>query len=109
MYSPGRSLNCRIIRGTGATAPIEEARARLTREECPRRYCWYWHSLSFDWDLKPEDGCGVADEHIGDTLLKRSGAEVGPWRRCCRASGNLNSFSQIKLDQWLDRSCQYAK
>src|SRR5436305_1405604 len=69
-------------------AEVEEARERLTREQCPRRYCWYWHSLSFDWALKPEDGCGVANEHIGDSRLKRSGGEVGPWRQCCRATGN---------------------
>ena|SRR5437762_1149517 len=67
---------------------VEEARERLTREQCPRRYCWYWHSLSFDWHLMPSDGCGVASEHIGDALLARRGAEVGPWRQCCRATGN---------------------
>ncbi len=50
--------------------------------------CWYWHSLSFDWDLKPEQGCGVANEHIADTRLKRQGAEIGMWRRCCRATEN---------------------
>jgi hypothetical protein len=69
-------------------AEVEEARKRLTREQCPRRYCWYWHSLSFDWDLKHEEGCGVANGHICDALLMQRGAEVGPWRQCCRASGN---------------------
>src|SRR6266540_4836201 len=69
-------------------AEVEEAREKLTRQQCPRRYCWYWHSLSFDWNLKPEDGCGVANEHRCDSLLKRRGAEIGPWRQCCRASGN---------------------
>jgi hypothetical protein len=24
----------------------------LARESCPRRYCWYWHTLAFDWDIK---------------------------------------------------------
>jgi hypothetical protein len=67
---------------------VEEARKRLTREQCPRRYCWYWHSLSFDWVLTPEEGCGVAKEHIGDAMLKRQGAEIHPWRQCSRASGN---------------------
>jgi hypothetical protein len=69
-------------------AEVEEARQKLTRDQCPRRYCWYWHSLSFDWHMKPDDGCGVAKEHIGDALLERKGAEVAPWRQCCRASGN---------------------
>ena len=63
-------------------------RAADFREQCPRRYCWYWHSLSFDWNLKPDDGCGVAMEHVGDSRLKRRAQEVGPWRQCCRATGN---------------------
>lgn len=25
--------------------------------ECPRRYCWWWASLSFDWDVLPSVGC----------------------------------------------------
>ena len=25
--------------------------------ECPRRYCWWWHVLSFDWDISPSEGC----------------------------------------------------
>jgi len=24
---------------------------------CPRRYCWWWRSLSFEWDLPPIEGC----------------------------------------------------
>jgi hypothetical protein len=67
---------------------IQEAREKLTRGQCPRRYCWYWHSLSFDWELKPEDGCEVANEHPCDSLLKDQGAEVSRWRQCCRASDN---------------------
>ena len=69
-------------------AEIEEARKRLTGKQCPRRYCWYWHSFSFDWHLKPEHGCRVGVDHVGDARLARHGAEVGPWRQCCRASGN---------------------
>jgi hypothetical protein len=67
---------------------VEEARERLTRESCPRRYCWYWDTLGFDWELSAEQGCRVADEHPGDDLLVRAGATVQPWRRCCRATGN---------------------
>lgn len=29
----------------------------MGRSECPRRYCWWWHTISFDWELKPEHGC----------------------------------------------------
>lgn len=24
---------------------------------CPRRYCWYWRSLKFEWDISPAEGC----------------------------------------------------
>jgi hypothetical protein len=24
---------------------------------CPRRYCWWWRSLAFDWELTPRAGC----------------------------------------------------
>src|SRR5579859_5681754 len=64
---------------------VEEARGRLRHEHCPRRYCWYWATLSFDWHLKPEEGCRVAKEFIGDA---RRQLQVEPWRQCCRATGN---------------------
>jgi hypothetical protein len=67
---------------------VEEARKRLTSDQCPRRYCWYWHSLSFDWQLKPIDGCQVAEQHPHDKRLARGGAKVVPRRQCCRATGN---------------------
>ena len=24
---------------------------------CPRRYCWWWQSLSFDWEIPANEGC----------------------------------------------------
>jgi len=36
------------------------ARARaLKRVECPRRYCWWWCSLAFEWGLAVSAGCRV--------------------------------------------------
>jgi hypothetical protein len=33
-------------------------RAQLIPDNgCPRRYCWWWQSLEFDWDLTPNEGC----------------------------------------------------
>lgn len=29
--------------------------------ECPRRYCWWWHSLGFEWELTAEEGCTWAE------------------------------------------------
>jgi hypothetical protein len=31
--------------------------AAIPRDQCPRRYCWYWHSLRFDWQVSITDGC----------------------------------------------------
>ena len=34
------------------------ARARsLPDGACPRRYCWWWHTLSFDWEIPVAEGC----------------------------------------------------
>ena len=74
---------------TPTPAELEEARRRLTRRACPRRYCWYWHTLAFDWELSPEEGCEAAERHIHRLLLKRqSGKPVPAWQQCRRASGN---------------------
>jgi hypothetical protein len=68
---------------------LEQARERLARESCPRRYCWYWRTLSFDWDLNPGQGCEVAERHFARLQLeRRQGVEFQPWQQCCRASGN---------------------
>jgi len=26
-------------------------------DACPRRYCWWWRTLSFTWQLSPAEGC----------------------------------------------------
>src|SRR5439155_3963389 len=74
---------------TPSSAELEQARERMSRESCPRRYCWYWHTLAFDWDLSPAEGCEVAERHITRLLLGRAQGEPVPaWQVCCRASGN---------------------
>src|SRR4051794_17315725 len=74
---------------TPSPVELEEARTRLARESCPRRYCWYWHTLDFDWDVSPAEGCEVAERHIHRLRLERDqGLLVPPWQECCRASGN---------------------
>jgi len=38
--------------------PEDLARARdIPVTACPRRYCWWWHSIAFDWSLSPAQGC----------------------------------------------------
>lgn len=29
----------------------------IAADECPRRYCWWWISLSFEWSMRPAEGC----------------------------------------------------
>lgn len=43
-----------------AVTPSAEDLARAANippDQCPRQYCWWWRSLTFDWDLTPEEGC----------------------------------------------------
>ena len=35
---------------------LERARA-MSCDDCPRRYCWWWVSLAFEWDKTIADGC----------------------------------------------------
>jgi hypothetical protein len=30
---------------------------QLSADACPRRYCWWWKSLSFEWDVSVPIGC----------------------------------------------------
>src|SRR5437588_49455 len=72
-----------------SSAELEQARERLFRESSPRRYCWYWHTLAFDWELSPAEGCEVAERHITRLRLGRTQGEPVPlWQQCCRATGN---------------------
>ena len=66
---------------------LREAHQRLRRCDCPRRYCWYWQSLRYDWEIKPSDGCTVATRHINQ-LQHDDPQGIAPWRECRRASGN---------------------
>ena len=53
------------VRPVGAKAfeivtpsPEDLARAALLPlTSCPRRYCWWWHTLGFDWDTPVQAGC----------------------------------------------------
>jgi hypothetical protein len=70
-------------------AELDEARSQLTRGSCPRRYCWYWHTLAFDWSLSPGEGCEVAERHIVRSLLEHDkGQPLLSWQQCSRASNN---------------------
>lgn len=49
--------SARIFRSVQSSAnDIARAKA-LPVQSCPRRYCWWWHTLSFDWDVPVSEGC----------------------------------------------------
>jgi len=79
--------------------------ASIPADACPRRYCWWWVSLSFDWQLTASEGC---------TFLKVK--KLPGWQYadlpCCRsdAASPIDHFEprdpQIEVDgvdasQWL--------
>jgi hypothetical protein len=59
----------RPIESYRMSAPPEdiERAAQLPLTDCPRRYCWWWRSLSFDWDLSLEQGCRRHESEGGGT------------------------------------------
>jgi hypothetical protein len=40
-----------------STEPDIEKAKTIPPGGCPRRYCWWWVSLSFEWQLTPPEGC----------------------------------------------------
>src|SRR6218665_1937961 len=70
-------------------ADIERA-ANIPVNECPRRYCWWWRSLSFEFDIRIAEGC---------TYMKKSKPRVWvlPHVPCSRC----DSFSTV--DQYEPR------
>jgi hypothetical protein len=74
---------------TISPAELQIAQEKLRRESCPRRYCWYWHTLAFDWELSAEQGCEVAHRHIHRLSLEfQYSTQIEPWQQCCRATQN---------------------
>jgi hypothetical protein len=67
----------------------------LPADACPRRYCWWWASLSFDWNAAVKEGCTVVES-----------TEVPPKYRhvpCCRSdrSSDVDHF-EPRLPHILD-------
>jgi hypothetical protein len=46
-----------ILRPHSPTPADREKISTMPRCACPRRYCWWWRSLQFDWHLTPAQGC----------------------------------------------------
>ena len=79
--------------------------AELPPDACPRRYCWWWRSSMFEWNLTVSEGC---------TFLKSEkppGTTYGNVP-CCRSdpSSNIDHFEpnepyfesdQMDASRWL--------
>jgi len=63
--------NFKSFRPQKASAEDLEKAKQLPRSACPRRHCWWWHSLSFDWDLTPAQGCTYLQSEKPPTFMNQ--------------------------------------
>ena len=77
----------RIYESPGPSYPEDIARAsRLSPDECPRRYCWWWRSLSFEWEIPVSQGCTfIFDRDRGKVSANYPGRD-SPCCRCDKSS-----------------------
>jgi hypothetical protein len=79
----GRAHGIRIFESYEASPEDKAKAAALPSDACPRRYCWWWKSLSFEWDASVTEGCqfrsGIS-EWSAEDREKWPGSE----HRCCR-------------------------
>lgn len=74
--TPDQTTGRLVLAATPSLDDLNRA-ATIPADQCPRRYCWWWHSLSFDWELTPSEGCTFL------TAPKPSGS-TNPGDSCCR-------------------------
>lgn len=46
---------------TASAEDLEKVKS-LQPRDCPRRYCWWWKSLQFEWNLPVAEGCTFLKE-----------------------------------------------
>lgn len=51
-----------------ASAEDIERANNLPIMSCPRKYCWWWHSLKFDWHLTDAEGCTFPESETAASL-----------------------------------------
>jgi hypothetical protein len=77
----------RIYEALGPSYPEDIARAsRLSPVECPRRYCWWWRSLSFEWDIPVSQGCTFMFERDRGKVSADHPGRDFPCCRCDKSS-----------------------
>lgn len=47
----------RVLEVVEVTPGDLERASLLSAADCPRRYCWWWRSLGFEWETSPAEGC----------------------------------------------------
>lgn len=75
------SVSGRVFEIVDVTAHDLERASQLGEAECPRRYCWWWRSLAFEWEVDPALGC------TWGAVLKPSHWEFKE-SPCCRCNSN---------------------
>ena len=71
----------RIFRPYSATADDLEKFGQLATKACPRRYCFWWQSLAFDWEHAASQGCRFSE-------LEKPPGWLNTEIACCRADPN---------------------
>jgi hypothetical protein len=56
---------------------FRRVRRTIGRHHCPRRYCWYWHSLGFDLELSPDEGCQLTEACTHPRICRRGSGHPG--------------------------------
>lgn len=62
-------------------AELAMARAQAPTA-CPRRHCWWWRSLSFEWEVSVERGCTFMAERDSDWRPTDWPDRDRPCKRC---------------------------
>ena len=75
----GRAFECT----TPSAKDIVRASELPLLTACPRRYCWWWKTLAFDWETPVIEGCTYLNE-------TKPLHWVGMDKPCCRSDANSN-------------------
>ena len=52
----------KVFKGHSPTKEELEKAKTLDRDACPRRYCWFWRSVKFEFETPVSEGCNAANE-----------------------------------------------
>lgn len=63
--------------------PEDIAHAKLIpQDQCPRRYCWWWRTLGFDWQRTIAEGCEFIEDRDNGRIPENWRLPQYPCRRC---------------------------